>query len=376
MCKMWFGILLILIIFIVQCTHDKYPLPSIPSEEDRYANLNKAVYNLINPILDDEHGYYFQNPSDIYFGVDNFVYVCNTDANQIIMMDAGGAIQGISQYIEHPEAITQTDSLDLLIVNRTNKVFKIDMYAVSHNIAAAPIEVVYEQASEPTHQFTGISVYRGFEYYVTVLEPQDSSSNYIEFSFIYDFYANHTLKGKLPFEVNGTALFSTILPTAVVSLREMYLDISSRETTIQFMFTHTGRTSLLENAYKFQHITTRIFEGQEILTPNTSLIGTDIYAVDKFWNLEDLAIDKNGYIFLVDAGRSIADSLSERPLPGFFRFESSSGKQLQSVLGIGNGPKQFNNPKGIAVTPILEQQMVYIADSGNNRVMRFQLSTQ
>jgi hypothetical protein len=374
--KTSFGIFLASFIVMVQCTHDKYPLPSIPSEEDRYANLNKAVYNLINPILDDENGYHFRNPSDIYFGVDNFVYVCNTDANEIIMMDAGGTIQGVSQFIEHPEAITQTDSLDLVIVNKTNRVFKIGMHAVAHNIAAAPIEVVYEQASEPTRQFTGISVYRGFEYYVTVIEPQDSSSNYIEFSFIYDFYANHTLKGKLPFEVNGTALFSTILPTAVISLREMYLDISSRENTIQFMFTHIGRTSLLENAYKFQYITTRTFEGQEMLTANTSLIGTDIYAVNKFWNLEDVAIDKSGYIFLVDAGRSIADSLSDRPLPGFYRFAGSSGKQLQSVLGIGNGSKQFNNPKGIAVTPVLEEQIVYIADSGNNRVMRFQLSTQ
>ncbi|UCF62977.1 MAG: hypothetical protein JSW33_10375 [bacterium] len=360
----------------LQCSHDKYPLPSIPSEEDRYQNLNKAVYNLINPILDDQNGYTFRNPSDIYFGVDNFLYVCNTDANQIIMMDAGGTVQGISQFIEHPEAITQNDSLDLLIVNKTNKIYKIDMFVASHNIGSAPIEVVYEQASEPTRQFTGISVYNGFEYYVTVIEPQDSSSNYVEFSFIYDFYANHTLKGKLPFEVNGTALFSTILPTAVVSLRELYLDISSRENTIQFMFTHTGRTSLLENAYKFQHIATRIFEGQEVLTPNTSFIGTDIYAVDKFWNLEDLAIDRNGFVFLVDAGRSVADSLSGRPLPGFYRFAGSSGKQLQSVLGVGNGPKQFNNPKGIAVTPLLEEQIVYIADSGNNRIMRFQLSTQ
>ena len=56
--KIYFGICLSLVIFIAQCTHDKYPLPSIPSEEDRYANLNKAVYNLINPILDDEHGYH------------------------------------------------------------------------------------------------------------------------------------------------------------------------------------------------------------------------------------------------------------------------------------------------------------------------------
>ena len=247
----------------------------------------------------------------------------------------------------------------------------------SHNIGAAPIEVVYEQASEPTRQFTGISVYNGFEYYVTVIEPQDTSSNFVEFSFIYDFAANHLLKGPLPLQVNGTALFSTILPTSILSLRELYLDINaSRESTTEFLFTHTGRTSLLENVYKFQHITTTFFEGQPILTPNISLIGSDLYGIGKFWNLEDVAIDRNGFIFLVDAGRAIDDTTSNRPLPGFYRFAGVSGNELQSVLAAGTGPKQFNNPRGIAVTPTIEEQIVYVADSGNNRVMMFQLSTE
>jgi hypothetical protein len=38
------------------------------------------------------------------------------------MMDEGGTIQGYSQYIHHPEAITQDDSLNLLIVNKTNMI--------------------------------------------------------------------------------------------------------------------------------------------------------------------------------------------------------------------------------------------------------------
>ncbi len=360
----------------INCSHDKYPVPSIPSESDRYANINNEVYNMINPILDNAHGYDFRNPSDIYYGVDNFIYVCNTDKNEIIMMDAGGTIQGISDKVPHPVAISQNDSLQLLVVNKTNTIYRIDLYAHQHDIASAPADIVFQQASQPTRQYTGISVYNGFEYYVTAIEPRDTSSNYLEFSFIYDFYPNHTLKGKLPLAVNGTALFSTILPTSILSLREEYLDVSSRENTIEFMYTQTGRTSLLENAYKFQHVTTTLFEGQPILTPNTSLIGSDIYANDQFWNLQDVAIDRNGFIFLVDAGKPGVDPESDKYQPGFYRFVASSGKQLQSVLGFGNGVKQFNNPKGVAVTPFKEGQIVYLADSGNNRVMMFELSTE
>jgi len=362
--------------FIIQCSHEKLPLPSVPKGEELYGNIGKEVYNLIHPILDAEHGYDFNHPSDVYVGVDNFVYVCDTDNNRIVMMDVGGTIQGVSQFIEHPEAITQNDGLDLLIVNKTNKIYKIDLVSVNHNIGVAPVEVVYEQASEPTRQFTGISVHNGYEYYVTVVDVADSNKNYLEFSFIYDFNADHTLKGPLPLFVNGTGLFSAIVPTAIVSLRERYLDISSKsEDTEAFLFTHIGRTSLLQNAFKFQYIATRIVEGSPILVPNTSLIGSDIYQPNKFWRLEDVAIDRQGFIFLVDAGRLPSDPNPTHPEPGFYRF-APSGLQLQSVTGLGSGEKQFNNPKGIAVTPFLEEQIVYIADTGNNRIIMFQLSTE
>lgn len=354
------------------CSHDKYPLPSIPETEDRYSNIGKSVYNLVYPIWDVHHGYDFKRPADIYFGVDNFIYVCDTDNNRIVMLDAGGAIQGISQPIPHPEALTQDDSLNLLIVNKTNKIFKIDLYHHQHQIGVAPVETVFTQISEPTRQFTGITVHNGFEYYVTVIDVADSSSNYLEFSFIYDFNANHTLKGPLPLYVNGTGLFSAILPTAIVSYRERYLDISRvSEDSPGFWFTHTGRTSLLFNSFKIQDVTTRTMEGQILLVPNTGYVGSDIYSPDLYWNPEDITLDRQGFIFVVDAGSPD----STLPAPGFYRF-SPTGSILQKVLGFGSGDKQFNNPKGIAVSPYLEDQTVYIADTGNNRILLFRLSTQ
>ncbi len=367
------GLFILFFSFLVllSCSHDKIGEPTAPTD---YKNLNKVVYNMLNPILDNEHGYHFNQPADIYIGVDNFVYVCNTGANEIIMMDMGGGIQGISQAIPHPEAITQNDSLQLLVVNKTNKIFKIDLVAANHILGNAPVETVFEQASKPTRQFTGISVYNGFEYYVTVVDTADSSQ-----SFVYEFYSNNIFKGEIrepSLTTNGTALSSVTAPTSIVSLREEYLDISSKENTIEFLFTQKGRTSQIENAYKFQYITTRSFEGDRILTANTSLIGSDIYATDKFWNLEDVAIDRNGYIFIVDAGKSSYEPGTTQYLPGFYRFVASSGKQLQAVLGFGSGPRMFNNPKGIAITPFVEDQIVYVADTGNNRIMMFQLSNQ
>lgn len=363
------------LILMASCANDKYPLPSVPDSDSSYSNIGKEVYNLVYPILDAANGYSFNHPSDIYFGVDNFIYICDTDNNRIVMMDEGGTVQGYSQYIEHPEAITQDDSLNLLIVNKTNMVLQIDLFKYSHIIADAEVETVYTQVSEPTRQFTGITVHDGFDAYVTVIDPADSSDIYKEFNFIYDFNESHSLKGTLPFYVNGTGLYSAILPTAIVSIRERYLDISSTSEDLpDFWFTQTGKTALLSNSYKVQNVSSYLFEGQYNIKANTGLIGTDIYSTSMYWNPEDITLDRQGYVFVVDAGRDTADTDTTHAEPGFYRF-SSAGAILQSVIGLGSGDKSFYNPKGIAVSPYVEEQVVYIADTGNNRIMLFKLST-
>lgn len=371
----------ILVSFLLFCTHEKYPLPSIPDDGGGYT-YGVGRYVQINPPLDAAHGYDFKKPSDIYYGADNFLYIADTENNRIVMMDVGGAIQGVSQFIPHPEAITQNDSLQLLIVNKTNVVYGIDLYNYDHEIANAPVGIVFQQGSEPSRQFTGITVHNRLEYFVTVIDTADSSTNFQEFSFIYDFNYDSTLKGPLPLNVNGTGLYSAIVPTGIVSLREQYLDISSRETTPEFIFCQSGKTSLIRNNFKVQSVTTFTSEGRTFLTPNTSLIGTEIYDGNKYYFPEDVAVDRSGFIFVVDKGAyTIDDSTgisipdTTRPAPGFYRF-GPSGNQLQAVLGAGTGESQFNSPKGIAVLPSAEEQIVYVADTGNDRILMFYLSTQ
>jgi hypothetical protein len=358
----------------MSCENNKFPLPNIPSSEEQFGNTGKEVYVQINPPLDAANGYNFKKPADIYFGADNLLYIADTGNNRIVMMDAGGTIQGASQFIPHPEAVTQDDSLRLLIVNKTNSVFRIDLFKYNHEIGNAPIDTVFTQDSEPNRQFTGITVYNAFEYYVTVLDVADSSLNTVAFSFIYDFNRNHTLKGPLPLFVNGTGLFSAVVPTGIVSLRERFLDISVQETTPAYIFCQRGETRLVQNNFKVQATTTTIIQGDETLIPNASLIGTDLYDVDRYYFPEDVAIDRSGFIFVVEKGRAISDPDTTKPLPGFYRF-APSGLELQATLGLGNGVGQFNEPKGIAVAPFTEGQIVYVADTGNDRIVMFKLST-
>ena len=92
---------------------------------------------------------------------------------------------------------------------------------------------------------------------------------------------------------------------------------------------------------------------------------------------EDITIDRAGFVFVVDRGAYIVDGTgtvvadTTQPLPGFYRF-SSTGTQLQTVLS----PTLFKMPKGIAVLPNETLQVVYVADTGNDRILMFRLSTQ
>ena len=100
-----------------------------------------------------------------------------------------------------------------------------------------------------------------------------------------------------------------------------------------------------------------------------------LYEEFKFTSPSDMAFagDGTNYIFVVDA---IKDSLfvftaggveGVAPPPG----SSSTIPVVVSFGGAGNGALQFENPQGIAYF----DRIVYVADTGNNRISRFRLNT-
>ena len=86
-----------------------------------------------------------------------------------------------------------------------------------------------------------------------------------------------------------------------------------------------------------------------------------------------IAPDQTGYLFVLDAG---LDSLfvfnrtgveGVAPPPG----AASTRPVRVSFGGTGAGPTQFRSPQGVAYF----ERIVYVADTGNNRISRFRLNT-
>ncbi len=358
-----FNLLFLLIILISTNWHciEKYPLPP---QKDITSELTKndTLYIQQEPVWDAAHGYDFNAPEDILVGWDTWIYVADTKNNRIVALDLYGNRQGISQKITNPVALAQDDSLNLFVACNNNILLRINLQAAQHNLAAAKIDTIYHDVDHPARRFTGICAFR-FQtpatertlysrYYVTATGPEAQDNRIF-------FFRHDDLKrpqGHVPLEYNGFGLMAAASPSSIARYyegKERQDERGLYQKRVDFVFTQIG-----QNFFKVQCLTTG--SEQEYIQKYEPYQGNiDLLTIGKFQQPEDVTVDGEFNLYVIDAAK---DSL--------FKF-SSSGKEWHSFGGTGNGANQFKNPQGVAH----HDKTLYIADTGNNRIVRFKLST-
>ena len=117
-------------------------------------------------------------------------------------------------------------------------------------------------------------------------------------------------------------------------------------------------------------------------SPNTELLGFDedegegfLYEQHRFTEPSGLAFSADGrnHIFVTDAATDSLYLFQSNGVEGVNPPPGSDAEIPISVSfgGTGSGPRDFRNPNGVAYF----DQIVYIADTGNNRVARYRLNT-
>lgn len=100
-----------------------------------------------------------------------------------------------------------------------------------------------------------------------------------------------------------------------------------------------------------------------------------LYDEFKFLNPVDLAFAADGtnYIYVLDAGRDSLYVFTNNGIEGVAPPPGSGSTRPVPVSfgGPGDGALEFDNPQGVAYF----DQIVYVADTGNNRISRFRLNT-
>lgn len=298
-------------------------------------------------------------PEDIFTGLDRLLYLADTGNDRILMLDKAGRVQGISQTIEHPIAIGQDSFLSLLIVNGTNMVFRIDLVANQHLIGQASIDTVVTGSGSAS--YTGVAAF-GAEglFYVT-----DINNNQI-----LKFDSEDRLLKPVVFQ--GTGVGTTNTPTGITTFLIPAGNISSILSEEGFLFTQKGEV------FKLQWLS-----GGNVLpsfapqiSPSDNVDFFNHFKDDALDGVidylpEDIAVDNSGRIYVID---SKADSVFIFNRNGEF-LRDRNQISILSFGGTGSGEKQFRNPKGIAFLDVDDDQVLYVADTGNNRVVRFKLSS-
>lgn len=341
------------------CGEERFPLESLPTENVR-TNFGDTLYVQQFPNWEG-----FNKPQDVAVGNEPFIYVADTENDRVVMLDIGGNVIGSSQTIKRPVALAQDKRLHLLVCaefdttlpGRTapttfGTMFRLDLTSVNHAIGNVVPRRVFYDPSDSSRRYTGVATMYDNKYYITRVGPKNEIQRVDRDNAVILFSKDDQLISPVTatFSPDGTGLLSIHALTGVTTLP------GSR--SVEFVFCQTGSSSL----FKVQWIRL-VTEGQ---TTNylskfyPSVDGDiDLLKINRFTRPEGLTLDASGNLFVADAG---TDSL--------YRF-SSRGVERFSFGGTGSGERQFREPSGVAVF----DRTVYVADKGNNRIVRFKLST-
>lgn len=350
--KKIFFTLAIVLVYFAGCS-DKFELPQIPDDPGNIAG--DTLYVNINPAWTG-----FNNPQDIYIGNEPFIYVADTDNNQIVMLNLAGTVLG-TRSVNRPVALSQDYQLNLIICAEFDTsgqtygaVYKLDLFSADHDIANAPLTRLLPRANVSSDfrsgvKYTGACVLYNNSFYISRTGPNntsifdpDNSILIFEKKLLPDGTKKDTLIGRLPsIEPLGTGLMTANGLSSLTSYKNRSID---------FIMTLTGNTSFKSQWLYYNYGSETPGYENKLSAGNNNLM-----LPNKFVRPEDAAVDNSGNIFIADAGR---DSI--------YKF-NSFGDELQSF----GGPSVFNQPYAVAWF----DKVLYVADKGNNRILRFILST-
>jgi hypothetical protein len=301
----------------------------------------------------------FEGPGAICIGNDQILYVADTKANRVVMMNLAGTVLG-QRSIDRPVAIAQDLRLDLLIggvvvssVNDTmGAVFRIRLVPSQHRLEEAEVDTVWTEPARPRRRFVGIGVLPDNQYLVLRKGPDNSSfidpdSRLLRFSARDEFI---TPVADLRTRA-GTGITDIYQPTSIG------------------MFPNSKDFILLQSsegvaygAIWMAYSTQADFEGwmpkYDPALPEQRFV--DFVRPNRFLQPSGVGIDgKRRDVFIADAAQ---DSIMKFDSKGVFRKES---------FGYAKTQGRMKHPTGVAFT----DRTMYVTDDSVACIFRFRLST-
>ncbi|MFN1834817.1 hypothetical protein AB2B38_006100 [Balneola sp. MJW-20] len=385
----------------------------------------------IDPNLEKVDGYApvlpvwenFDAPTDVYVGFDTFVYV--TDSEGLHVLDRADLAPRVTFPMKGAVSVVQDRLLNVYVAGRIDTVIEnIDpnitwdlpvIYKVRNLNGTGPVEVVdtlifpFADASLSTTaakqsrldrnsalnyelvEVTGLTVLTDNTLYVTrrgpftdnsqvaapdniVLEFQPQVINGAETDQMVNVRQIRTLSPTTPSLLSGIGM-SDIQGLIGPPQRDTFTDdrsfiIAQAEPGVEIPF-----RVLWVNAVE----TTDglIFESNaDLLRKDTAAADSFLYDAFKFDSPSGLAFagDQTRFIFVVDQAQHKLYQFQANGQEGVNPPAGAADQRKRIIVsfgGLGSGPKQFREPSGVAYF----DRVVYVADKGNNRIVRYKLTS-
>ncbi|RMG27208.1 MAG: hypothetical protein D6730_07700 [Bacteroidetes bacterium] len=357
-------------------------------------NDQTVAYVPIQPVWEG-----FSRPVDVVAGWDELIYVADAGTEEVVSFDQAGNELGRFP-VPGLTAIAQDRRLDLLALGTrdtviSNTAFRLpalyrlrlrgaDGYGLQYaRVVRVVIHPFYFKSGTPTQSdeavsLRSISVLADNRYYVSRNGP---SNNPLKFGGPDD--------AVLLFNAQDEFVTPVQVSTALGLFRDYFRSPQGITTFAappqspavnrrgDFIFTSTEPNNVL----KVQIIRLEESAGGssyrllQTLVGDTSKADDFLYRPGRFGRPTDVCVagDGTNYIFVVDVEK---DSLFQFNALGYEGVNPPAGSSSRKAIrasfgGRGQGLTQFNEPRAVAYL----RQIVYVADAGNARLLRFKLTT-
>ena len=363
---------------------DKTDLSFIEVPEQSF---REVAYVPVQPILNQ-----FVSPTDIIAGFDELIYVVDNGSQEVIALDESGR-ELSRKFIQGAKAIAQDRRLNLLVLGTIDDVdnpaikrsciYRLNLsgsigYGLQYSaITDSVIHPFYFKtnaiSSDAEVVFNGIAVLNDNSYYVTRKGPRISPT---KDDAVLLFDKDDNFITPIIISDNRGAIFNDYF--------EDPFDISTlvkppqinTETRGDFIFTSIDPNGVLnvQQIQKMESVDGVSYVPKTDWSNDTTLADNFINEPFKFKEPTGVEFTGDGtnYIFVIDKSQDSLFQFTSTGLEGVQPPPASGGTKYikTSFGGTGVGASQFNNPSAVAY----KNRIVYVADAGNGRVLRFKLT--